>query len=127
GFFIEPTVFTDVTNDMRICQEEIFGPVVTIQKFKTEDEAIEMANDSIYGLAGAVFSENRNRSMRVIKAVRSGITWVNAYHLTDVKGPWGGYKQSGIGRSLGPFGLVEYQETKQINVNRNDSFSHWFD
>ncbi len=117
GFFIEPTVFTDVTSDMKIVREEIFGPVVAIQKFKDEAEAVRIANDTEFGLAGAVFSEDQNKAMRVIRKVRAGITWVNAYHLTNVQAPWGGYKQSGIGRSLGTYGLDEYQETKQININ----------
>ncbi len=127
GFFIEPTVFTEVTSDMRIVREEIFGPVVAIQKFKDEAEAIRIANDTEFGLAGAVFSKDQNRAMRVIKKVRAGITWVNAYHLTNVQAPWGGYKQSGIGRSLGTFGLDEYQETKQININLDPKPIHFFE
>lgn len=127
GFFIEPTIFVDVTSDMRIVQEEIFGPVVVIQKFKDEAQAIELANDTEYGLAGAVFSENQHKAMRVIKRVRAGITWINTYHLTTVKAPWGGYKRSGIGRSLGTYGLDEYQETKQINISTNPKPIHWFE
>ncbi|MEC1520566.1 aldehyde dehydrogenase family protein [Neobacillus niacini] len=127
GFFIEPTVFTDVTADMRIVREEIFGPVVTIQKFKDEDEAIKIANDTEYGLAGAVFSTDQNKALRVIKKVRAGITWVNAYHLTNLQAPWGGYKQSGIGRSLSTYGLDEYQETKQININLDPVPIRWFE
>lgn len=126
GFFIEPTVFVNVTSDMRIVQEEIFGPVVTIQSFKDEKEAIELANDTIYGLAGAVFSEDYKKALRVIKKVRAGITSINNYHLTNIKAPWGGYKQSGIGRSLGPYGLDEYQETKQINILLDDMKADWF-
>lgn len=127
GFFIEPTVFTHVTSDMRIVREEIFGPVVTIQKFKNEEEAIKIANDTEFGLAGAVFSTDQNKALRVIKKVRAGITWVNAYHLTNIQAPWGGYKQSGIGRSLGTYGLGEYQETKQININLSPKPIHWFE
>ncbi|MGE7609824.1 aldehyde dehydrogenase family protein [Peribacillus frigoritolerans] len=127
GFFIEPTVFTNVTSDMRIVREEIFGPVVTIQKFKNEEEAIKVANDTEFGLAGAVFSTDQNKALRVIKKVRAGITWVNAYHLTNIQAPWGGYKQSGIGRSLGTYGLDEYQETKQININLSPKPIHWFE
>jgi betaine-aldehyde dehydrogenase len=127
GFFIEPTVFTNVTTDMRIVREEIFGPVVTIQRFKDEDEAIKLANDTEYGLAGAVFSTDQNKALRVIKKVRAGITWVNAYHLTTIQAPWGGYKQSGIGRSLGTYGLDEYQETKQININLDPAPIRWFE
>ncbi|MED3564351.1 aldehyde dehydrogenase family protein [Bacillus xiapuensis] len=126
GFFVEPTVFTDVTTDMRIVREEIFGPVVTIQKFKDEGEAIKIANDTEYGLAGAVFSTDQNKALRVIKKVRAGITWINAYHLTTIQAPWGGYKQSGIGRSLGTYGLDEYQETKQINISIDSKPIDWF-
>ncbi|UOQ91859.1 aldehyde dehydrogenase family protein [Halobacillus shinanisalinarum] len=127
GFFLEPTIFIDVTNCMRIVREEIFGPVVTVQKFKDEDDAIKDANDTDFGLAGAVFSNDQNKALRVIKRVRAGITWVNAYHLTNVQAPWGGYKQSGIGRSLGTYGLDEYQETKQINMNLAPKPLHWFE
>lgn len=127
GFFIEPTVFTDVTSDMRIVREEIFGPVVVIQQFKDEEEAIRLANDTEYGLAGAVFSKDQARALRVIKQVRAGITWVNNYHLTDIQAPWGGYKTSGIGRSLGTYGLDEYQETKQINIAMQPVCVEWFD
>ncbi|WP_163971860.1 aldehyde dehydrogenase family protein [Oceanobacillus halotolerans] len=126
GFFIEPTVFADVTSDMRIVQEEIFGPVVVIQKFKDEEEAIKLANDTDFGLAGGVFSRDQQKAMRVIKKVRAGITWVNTYHLTGVQAPWGGYKQSGIGRSLGTYGLDEYQETKQINISTDPKPIQWF-
>lgn len=127
GFFIEPTVFTNVTSDMRIVREEIFGPVVVIQKFKDEEEAIRIANDTEFGLAGAVFSKDHNKAMRVIKKVRAGITWVNAYHLTNVQAPWGGYKTSGIGRSVSTNALEEYQETKQININLDPKPIDWFE
>lgn len=126
GFFMEPTVFADVSSDMRIAQEEIFGPVVTIQKFKDEQEAIKLANDTDYGLAGAVFSQDGAKAMRVIKKVRSGITWINTYHPASIEAPWGGYKQSGIGRGLGTFGLEEFQEVKQINVNLQVEPSGWY-
>lgn len=127
GFFLEPTVFSNVTNEMTIAQEEIFGPVVSIIKCNDQEEAISMANDSIYGLAGAVFSKDHQKAMRVIRKVRAGITWVNTYHITNEKSPWGGYKQSGIGRSLGTYGLEEYQETKQINVTLDNEKINWFD
>ena len=126
GYFIAPTVFTDVTPDMRIVQEEIFGPVVVIQKFKDEEEAIKLANDTDYGLAGGVFTNDGAKGLRVIKKVRAGITWVNDYHPTYVEAPWGGYKQSGIGRSLGKYGLDEYQEIKQININLDVKPVGWF-
>ena len=126
GFFLAPTVFADVTQDMTIVREEIFGPVVTIQKFSTEEEAVRLANDTDYGLAGAVFSNDGAKAIRVIKQVRAGITWVNDYHPTYVEAPWGGYKQSGIGRSLGKYSLEEFQEVKQINIRLNVAPVGWF-
>lgn len=127
GYYINPTIFTNVKRDMRIVQEEIFGPVVVVQKFKTEEEAIELANDSKYGLAGAVFTTDVTRAHRVVKALRAGITWVNAYHNTYNECPWGGYKQSGWGRELGTFGLEAYTEVKQININLDPQPVKWFE
>lgn len=126
GFFVEPTVFVDVKPDMRIVQEEIFGPVAVIQKFKDEQEAIELANNTVYGLAGGVFTVDGAKALRVIKKIRAGITWINTYHLTYNEAPWGGYKQSGIGRSLGTYGLDEFQEIKQININLQVKPIDWF-
>jgi betaine-aldehyde dehydrogenase len=126
GYFVNPTIFSNVKPDMRIAQEEIFGPVVVIEKFKTEDEAIELANDSQYGLAGAVFSNDITRAHRVVKAIRAGITWVNVYHNTYAECPWGGYKQSGWGRELGVAGLEAYTELKQININLDPQPVGWF-
>ncbi len=126
GYFVEPTVFVDVNPSMRIVREEIFGPVVVIQKFKDEQEAIALANDTDYGLAGAVFSSDGAKALRVIKKVRSGITWINMYHNTYNEAPWGGYKQSGVGRALGTYGLDTYQEIKQININLQVEPVAWF-
>jgi betaine-aldehyde dehydrogenase len=126
GYFVEPTVFVDVKQDMRIVQEEIFGPVVCIQKFKDEEEAVKLANGTVYGLAGGVFTKDGAKGLRVIKKLRAGITWVNSYHPTYNEAPWGGYKQSGIGRSLGTFGLEEFQEIKQININLQVEPTGWF-
>ena len=102
---------------MRIVQEEIFGPVLVVQTFDDEAEAIRLANDTIYGLAGAVFTQDIAKAHRVIRKMRAGITWINTYHPTYNEAPWGGYKQSGIGRELGTYGYDAYTEVKQINVN----------
>ncbi|MFP7734813.1 aldehyde dehydrogenase family protein [Priestia aryabhattai] len=126
GFFVEPTVFSNVTSNMKIVQDEIFGPVVIIQTFKDEKEAIQLANDTEYGLAGSVFTNDGAKALRVIKKLRAGITWVNTYHFTFNEAPWGGYKQSGIGRGLGTFGLEEFQEVKQININLQVEPIGWF-
>ena len=119
GYYVLPTIFDGCTSDMTIVKEEIFGPVVTIQTFETEQEAIDLANETEYGLAGAVFTTDGARALRVIREIRAGITWINCYNPTYNEAPWGGYKRSGIGRELGIHGLEEYQEVKQININLN--------
>ena len=126
GYFVRPTIFDDCTDDMTIVKEEIFGPVVTVQTFKTEKEAIEMANNTPYGLAGAVFTSDGARALRVIREIRAGITWINCYNPCFNEAPWGGYKMSGIGRELGVHGLEEYQEIKQININLNPGTVGWY-
>ncbi len=126
GNYLLPTIFTDTTPDMRIVQEEIFGPVLVVQTFAGEDEAIRLANDTIYGLAAAVFTSDVAKAHRVVKQVRAGITWINTYHPTYNEAPWGGYKQSGIGRELGTFGFEEYTEVKQINVNLAVEQTGWY-
>ncbi len=114
GYYLEPTVFTDMTEDSWIWREEIFGPVVCVKTFSNEEEAIRLANDSRFGLAAAVMSKDEQRCERVARAFRAGIVWVNCSQPTFVEAPWGGYKQSGIGRELGQWGLNNYLETKQI-------------
>ena len=126
GFFVAPTVFADCTPGMSIVRDEIFGPVLAVQKFHTEEEAVALANDTPYGLAGGVITKDISRAMRVVKALRAGITWVNCYNPTFNEAPWGGYKQSGIGRELGTFGLEEYTEVKQININLSGGGVDWF-
>ncbi|WP_202080368.1 betaine-aldehyde dehydrogenase [Caldalkalibacillus salinus] len=126
GFFYLPTILDGCTRDMTVIQEEIFGPVITVETFKTEDEAIELANDSNYGLAGAVWTNDMYKANRVTRALRMGTTWVNDFHPYFPQAPWGGYKQSGIGRELGHIGLEEYQETKHIFQNLDPQPVHWF-
>lgn len=126
GYFLAPTIFEAHRNDLRIVQEEIFGPVLVVQKFQTEQEAIHLANSTRYGLAGAVFTNDGAKAQRVIRKLRAGITWINTYHPTFNEAPWGGYKMSGIGRELGTYGFEAYTEIKQINVNLNVKPSGWF-
>jgi betaine-aldehyde dehydrogenase len=126
GNFLQPTIFANTRPDMRIISEEIFGPVLSVQVFDTEDEAIRLANDTIYGLAGAVFTRDGARAQRVIRHLRAGITWINSYHPTFNEAPWGGYKQSGMGRELGTYGYEAYTEVKQINTNLAPARIGWF-
>lgn len=116
GNYLEPTIFTNTTPDMRIVQEEIFGPVLVIQTFSSEEEAIELANNTDYGLAAAVFTNDSAKSQRVIRRIRAGITWINTFHPTFNEAPWSGYKHSGIGGDLGTYGFEEYLYKKQINI-----------
>lgn len=116
GFYVEPTIFADMAEDAWIWREEIFGPVLCVKSFTIEDEAIRMANDSRFGLAAAVMSADLDRAERVARAFRAGIVWINCSQPTFTEAPWGGYKQSGIGRELGAWGLNNYLETKQITA-----------
>jgi betaine-aldehyde dehydrogenase len=126
GFFIEPTIFTNVTPNMRIAREEIFGPVVALLKFSTEEEAIAMANDTEYGLGYGLFTQDVTRVHRVMPKIRAGIGWVNFYHPTFNEMPWGGYKQSGTGRELGLYGIENYLEVKQVNINLDTDPVGWY-
>lgn len=126
GYYIEPTIFYDASNSARIAREEIFGPVATVIPFNGEGEAIAIANDSPYGLAAAVWSRDIFRAFRVVKSLRAGVVWVNHMQPTYVEAPWGGYKQSGFGRELGPWGIEEYLETKQVHVNLNEAPIAWY-
>ena len=126
GFYYRPTVFADVTRDMRIVREEIFGPVLTIERFSTEEEAIAMGNDTTYGLAGAVWTGDASRAQRVAGRLRHGTVWINDYNTYLPQAEWGGFKQSGIGRELGPSGLDEYREAKHIWQNTAPGPSGWF-
>ena len=117
GFFIEPTIFTGVKDSMKIYREEVFGPFVVIASFKTEEEAIKMANDTTYGLGSAVFTQNITKAHRVAAKIEAGMVWVNSSQDSDFRIPFGGVKQSGIGRELGEAGLAAYSQTKSVHVN----------
>ncbi len=117
GYYFKPTIFADVKNSMRIAQEEIFGPVVCLIRYKDEDEAIAIANDSKYGLAGGVFSNSNRRAENIAKQIRTGTVWINNYHAFGDFCPFGGYKQSGIGREMGESGLSEFVQVKRIHVS----------
>jgi betaine-aldehyde dehydrogenase len=126
GYYVEPTIFYDVDNSSRIAQEEIFGPVAAVIPFNNEADAIRIANDTPYGLAAAVWSRDIFKAFRVVKSLRAGIVWVNHMQPTYVEAPWGGYKQSGFGRELGPWGIEEYLETKQVHINLNEQPIGWY-
>ncbi len=126
GYYVEPTIFADVDNSTRIAREEVFGPVAAVIPFDGEQEAIRIANDTPYGLAAAVWSRDIFRALRVVKAIRAGIVWVNHMQPTYVEAPWGGYKQSGFGKELGPWGIEEYLETKQVYINLSEQPIGWY-
>lgn len=117
GFFVAPTVFTDVKDSMRIYREEVFGPFVVIASFRTEEEAVERANDTTYGLGSAVFTQDITKAHRVARGIEAGMVWVNSSNDSDFRIPFGGVKQSGIGRELGEAGLAAYTTTKAVHVN----------
>jgi len=129
GFFIQPTIFAAVKNSMTIAREEIFGPVLSVIEYQTDEEAIALANDSIYGLGGGVWSKDRERALRVARQLRTGTVWINEWHLISEKAPFGGYKQSGVGREFGIEGLKEYTELKHIHVDELGSREKkpWYD
>ena len=126
GNFVPPTVFCNAPSHARIVREEIFGPVLTVDTVASEDDALRKANDTPYGLAGAVFTKDGARAQRVIRKLRAGVTWINTFHLTFNEAPWGGYKQSGFGRELGTAGYEAYTELKQINTNLSSARLGWF-
>jgi betaine-aldehyde dehydrogenase len=126
GYFVEPTIFYDVANSAAIAREEIFGPVMSVIPFDDEAEALRIANDTPFGLAAAVWSRDIFKCMRMVKRLQAGIVWVNHMQPTYVEAPWGGYKMSGIGRELGPWGAEEYMQVKQVHINLNEQPIGWY-
>lgn len=118
GYFIQPTVFADVDDNMRIAEEEIFGPVMSIIPFKSAEEVVTRANRTTYGLAAAVWTRDISKAHAIADSVRAGTVWVNCYNVLDSRAPFGGFKQSGIGRELGEYGLQQYTEVKTVTVKR---------
>lgn len=116
-WFVHPTIFTGVTNDMRIAQEEVFGPVLSVISFRDEDEAVEIANDVLYGLAAGVWTQSLTRSTVMARRLRAGTIWINTYRAVSMTSPFGGYKASGIGREGGLEGIEEYLQTKSVWIN----------
>jgi len=116
GYFIQPTIFSGVSDDMKIMQEEIFGPVCSISKFKTEEEVIKAGNETTYGLAAAVHTTDLNTAIRVSNKLKAGTVWVNCYNLLSYQVPFGGFKESGIGRELGKYALSNYTQVKSVRI-----------
>ena len=117
GYFVPPTIFAGVDNKARIAQEEIFGPVMSVIPFSTPEEALAMSNDNEYGLAAAVWTNDVKKAMRTAQALRAGIVWINDSQPAPTEMPWGGYKQSGIGRELGKHGVEDFLESKSVYLN----------
>jgi len=116
GYFIQPTIFSNVSEDMKIMQEEIFGPVCSISKFETEDEVIKKGNETTFGLAAAVHTTNLNTAIRVSNALKAGTVWVNCYNMLSYQVPFGGFKESGMGRELGKYALSNYTQVKSVRI-----------
>jgi len=116
GFFVEPTIFSNVKSDMKIAQEEIFGPVMSVIKFDSVEDLIELANNTVYGLAAGVVTKDLDKALYVANSIRAGTVWVNCYNVGDASAPFGGMKMSGIGRELGEYGLEAYTEVKTVTI-----------
>ena len=117
GWFIEPTIFGDVKNSMRIAQEEVFGPILSILKFKDEDDAVAIANDVRFGLAAAAWTKDMGRAIRMSDRLKAGTIWINTYRAVSFMAPFGGYKDSGLGRENGIDAIKEYLQTKTVWIN----------
>src|SRR2546428_8647788 len=122
GYFVRPTIFDGVKNDMTIAREEIFGPVLSVLRFREVDEVVRLANETPYGLAAAVWTKDIKKAHRAARLLRAGTVWINSYGLYDSAMPFGGYKMSGFGRELGHHGLMEYTQTKSVWVDLSRTF-----
>ncbi|MEU6989846.1 aldehyde dehydrogenase family protein [Streptomyces sp. NPDC046465] len=126
GYFYEPTVLDQCHREMKVVREEVFGPVLSVETFRTEDEAVALANDTEYGLAGAVWTRDQGRAARMARRMRHGTIWINDFHPYLPQAEWGGFGKSGVGRELGPAGLAEYRESKHIYQNLAPQPVRWF-
>jgi acyl-CoA reductase-like NAD-dependent aldehyde dehydrogenase len=126
GYFFQPTIFSDVKNDMRVAQEEIFGPVVSVLSFNDEEDLIKKANDTIYGLSAGLWTRDITRAHRFAKAIRAGVIWINTYNMFNAASPFGGYKQSGYGREMGKHALELYTNVKSVWVDLSGKPIGWF-
>jgi len=127
GYYHAPTIFTDVTNDMRVAQEEIFGPVVCVLGFNTEEEAIALANGTEFGLAASIWTKDITRAHRVSQSIEVGIVWINDHHRIDPSSPWGGFKASGMGKENGIVCYESYTKLQSVVVNLSDDRFDWFE
>jgi acyl-CoA reductase-like NAD-dependent aldehyde dehydrogenase len=126
GYFFRPTIFADVNNKMRVAQEEIFGPVVSVISFKDEDDLIKQANDTIYGLSAGIWTQDITRAHRFAKEIKAGVIWINTYNMFNAASPFGGYKQSGYGREMGRHALDLYTQVKSVWVDLSGRPIGWF-
>ncbi len=126
GWFVEPTVFTGVTPHMRIAQEEVFGPVLSVIPFDDEDEAVEIANDTLYGLAAGVWTSSIRRALQMSERLEAGTVWVNTYRAVSYMSPFGGYKRSGIGRESGLTAIRDYLQEKSVWIDTNEEVPNPF-
>lgn len=126
GYFFTPTVFENVTNDMTIAREEIFGPVLSVIKFKDEEDALNKANDSLYGLAAGLWTNDLKRAHRMVRGLKAGTVYVNTFSMLDSAAPFGGRKQSGFGRELGIQAMDMYTETKNVWIDLNEQGLNWY-
>jgi aldehyde dehydrogenase (NAD+) len=117
GLFVQPSIFSGVKNTMRIAQEEVFGPVLSVIRFRDEDEALAIANDTLFGLASGVWTQSMRRALTMSKGLRAGTVWVNTYRAVSYLSPFGGYKNSGFGRENGLHAIDEYLQTKSVWIN----------